>query len=386
VSLDDDDLDLFGTPKSNHELSSLLGTTPERPSRDPTPTAKVGSKAHAMAENERKTVEVERTTLEAPDGYHDLYGRPGSLPWEKIAYAYRVLKIRTVALERAVFVARDVHSEKRSLPEDEAALGRAVHDAANTARLNLPPSAVAEIRAAMEALSSLSTTRDEIRRNAERQGAMASARRESAAASLDPVSVEESRALAGLEAAERGLEQAKAVVAAAEEALRSIPDPNAIEAAGPRGAVDAAHKGHAAAARATRDAALAYAEVRRRALLQMARVVEADREADTARVDAKRAARELTRREDGALRALREAYAKLGVLSFESALGLEAVPEAFAAVRARRDRIAALETNATVLRDLARNYDVAAAKDGATAALIVAAMLVAILVLIAVAS
>lgn len=384
MPLDDDDVDLFGPPKTNQELSSLLADISAEKRTDPTPTAPAAATTRSLAENERATVEVERATLEAPDGYHSLYESPGSMPWEKIAYAYRVLTIRTKSLERAVFVARDAEQARRALPDAQAELGRAVHDAAGARPIDLPPDAIDEIRFAMEALSSLSAARDDIRRIADRQGALASARRESAAASLDPVTQEQNRALHGLEASERNLERAKAASTTAEARLAEAEAAQSADVPAIREAVEAARREHAAAARATRDAALAYAEVRRRAVLQMGRVAEADQAVEGARVEARRAGRELARREDDALKALREAYSKLGALAFGSKLGPSAAPSAFEALKAAHDRIEALEATAAALRDRAKGYDVAAARDGGTYALALLAFLFVVVVGVAV--
>lgn len=383
MGLDDDDLDLFGPSKGSQELSSLLADIREEKREDPTPTAEAPAAIRSLAENERKTVETERATLEAPDGYHDLYGLPGTMPWEKMAYAYRVLSIRTRAVERAVFVAREIDDASRALPDAEAELGRALHDAAGPNRIELPNAALAEIKVAMEALSSLSATRDEIRRNAERQGAMASARRESAAATLDPVSAEQTRALTMLESAERRLEQAKGAVATAEMRLADAAANGSSDVPALREAVEAAHRDHAAAARATRDAALSYAEVRRRAVLQMGRFAEADREVEGARVEEKRAVKMLARREDEALRSLGAAYTKLGAIAYETSLGREYVTAAFAGVKSARDRITTLGATVETLRQLANGYDRGAARDGRTGFVALAAIVVALLVSIA---
>lgn len=383
MGLDDDDIDLFGVPKSNQELSSLLSDLQPARRLDPTPTAPAAAAIRTLAEHERTTVETERATLEAPQGYQDVYGLPGTMPWEKMAYAYRVHAIRGRALERAFFLAEDIAAAKRALPDVESELGRAAHDAASARRFTLPDDALSEVRSAMEALSSLAVARDEMKRSAERDGALASARRESAAASLDPVSAEESRALGSLEAAERALDRAKAASASAEAHHREAIDQQLPDAASRRSILDEAQRDHAAAARATRDAALAYAEVRRRAVLQAGRLVEADRAVEGARIEHRRADRDLRRREDESLRALREAYAKLGGLVFESGIGKNEITTAFALVYAGRERIRTLEARLESLRELASGFDSDAVRDGRTGFMIVAAVFVFVLVLVA---
>lgn len=376
VSADDDDFDFdFTTSKmSSRELSDLLDEVKPKPAA-PDHAEPAGTVAPFVQPPRSDT-----NVVPPPTGSHDVsasagdaeepsplgieYGLPGGAPWALLAYAYRVLGIATRAKERAVLLERDLDQSSRVLDEAHASLGRAIKDAADLHGFALPSGALAEIETILEEAQALAASRAEISKKASRDNAMATARRESAAASLDPVEAEQERSRAALEACEHELEAAKGALAVAEARSRSV-SPDDIDAFRTAGAAleDARESFRLVEAR-HRDAAQAYADARRRALLQLSRIAEAETAVEGARVEEKKKTRDLRRQQEEMQNSLREAYARLGELVFDRSLGPEYASGAFASVRRARDSRSNVSAQVERLRDLAHAYDAEAYRKG----------------------
>lgn len=376
VSIDDDDFDLSGNPADAAELASLLDDLkPSAPAAAQLPTLEPPAPPLAAAPSAGSLLAASGAMPSAsstgPAGddpearaAEAIYGVPGALPWEWLAYAYRVHAMGTRLRERSVLLARELLVSTRALEEAHAGLGRAVFDAADLRGLALPEEAAADVRAALSAVTELSASRSEVQKKAHREEALAAARRESASASLDPVSAEPDRAVAELESARRAAEEARAALVVAEARFAESPTTSA-EALRDAGiAIEAARTRATEAANRHRAAELAYAEVRRRALLQMSRVAEAESAVEGARVEERRQIRDLRQRQEAALRRLREAQIGLGELVYDRGLGEGVASAAFASVRRAREARAAQASTVADLRRLSHAYEAEAYRKG----------------------
>lgn len=385
VSVDDDDFDFdFGSSKaSSRELADLLEEVKPKPAEpsaaEPTVASPspLGPPAGAPSPNSSRSSPLLSASADSE------YGVAGGAPWQLLAYAYRVLRISTSAEERAVLLHQDLEGSKRVLDEAHAALGRTIRDAANLHGFALPEAAVAEVAVALSSAESLASSRAELSRRAQRDNAMATARRESATASLDPVAAEQEKALADLDACEKERDAAQGALAEADARAREVL-PNDLDAFRDAGAVlEAARERWRVIEERHREATRAYAEARRRALLQISRIAEAETAVEGARVEEKKQSRELRRQQEDAQRALRDAYAKLGQMVFDASIGQEHASGAFASVRRARESRATTVQMVDRLHELADAYDAEAYRKGKNAWYGVLAAVVLILLVIA---
>lgn len=377
VSVDDDDFDFdFASSKaSSAELASLLEEVKPKPA-EPAPSAA------PLPENPARRPPSATSASEplgAPPSPEGEYGPPPSAPWAWLGYAYRVLRVSTRARERAVLLERDRIDGDRVLEEAHAALGRAICDASDLRGFTLPDDWLGEVRTLRASAEAIAASRSEIAKKAHRENAMASARRESAAASLDPVAAEQERALAELDAANAERESAKGALAIAEARAREAV-PSAIDefrAAG--AALEAARAAYRQSEARHAEAERGYAEARRKALLQISRVAEAEAAVEGARVEEKRQTRDLRRQQEDAQRALRDAYAALGRRVYDESFGQEHVSGAFASVKRAREASARSSLEVAHLREVAEAYDAEAFRKGKLAWYGVAGLVVCVL-------
>lgn len=393
--IDDDDFDLMGGTKgSTDELSSLLADVhAETQAKVPQPALPSLARAsEPFATSDRRKGSDRREAprsvrppppASAPEEPDSLYGLPGSAPWEQAAYAIRVLRIGTRAKERAALLLLHVGDSDEALGEAHAALGRAAHDSCEVAEITLPDAELVDIRDALASLDAIAASQAEVDRHVRKQAALASARREAAAATLDPTQVDQDQRLAALDAAEKHRDACKIALEAAEGRLREAAREGADALRAVDSEIDRARNAVVVAEQRRRDAALAYAEARRRALLQVGRVVEADQAVEGLRAEEKRAARDAERRKDVALRALREGYVKLGIHVFEGGVGVEQLMRPHAVVRRIREERERTLSLAAKLRDRARAFDPTAYEAGKKAIYALGAGLVVLMLLAA---
>lgn len=387
---DDDDFDLFGSKEGPSDLSALLADIHQEASARAEPAPLPGLVESGPSGTAERRVQADRR--EGPRSVRPpvlavtpeaAYGLVGEKPWEVMAYAARVLSIGSRAKERAAVLRDHLATSLEDVNDAHAALGRAAHEEAEASSLLVPAAALAAVRNALDGLDAIAKDRADVSRRVHKQNAMAAARRESAAASLDPAQADQDAHLARLDAAEHAREAARAKNASAEAAFRDAATEGADALRAVDASIDLSRSELRAAEKAHREATMNYAEARRRALLQLGRVAEADQAVEGFRVEERRASRDAERRQDVVLRALREGYSRLGRETFDSGVGAERLVREFAVVRRVRDDRGRTEDLAAALAIRASSFDADAFRRGRILWMAVLAVIVVVMLIVA---
>lgn len=372
VPVDDDD-DLFAPKAGTSNLGELLDLPkPAPPSGDPT------APGAAPAGGPRPP------TPKEPE-FEPEFGEPSVAVVEAARYAARVHAVGARFRERASLLRLELADTRNELDEAFAEVGRKVVDVAERDDVPLPSAELAEVRDALTNLEKVQTD-DRVARE-ERRGreALARAQHEGATTALSPYEKAQDDAAATLDRATVERDQRRGAMAVAESRFATAATQGADALREADAAIDEARSALRASEVAYRDAALAYAEARRRCIEAMTRLAAADKSVEGLAIEARRASRDSQRREDMALRRLREAYVKLGGRVLDEGLALPDLDVArnhAMRVRKRRSDTAAL---AESLGRRARKVDETALATGRKALLAFAAVpfLLGALVLVA---